>query len=1000
MSTTTAYGVLQSWDLPDYNGTGTLYRHLQSGAQVFHLANDDPENMFAFAFATLPEDSTGVAHILEHTVLCGSREFPLKDPFLQLLKGSVNTFLNAMTYPDRTVYPAASPVRQDLFNMMKVYGDAVFRPLLKPGLFRQEGHRLQFNARDELEITGIVYNEMKGNYSSPDSIAAEKCYQSLFPDTLYRHDSGGDPAVIPELTFQEFQDFHRRYYHPSNARIILYGDIPAGDYLEFLDREFLGDFQESSTFLVQDEQPRWEAPRVFEATCPVEPREDLSRRSSVTLNWLLFPVTETRRLLAASILTEVLLGNSGSPLTKALIDSGLGQDLSPVFGLETDLREAVFSAGLRGTEPDQAQAIEDCILSTLKDLARKGFDPELVEGALRRVEFYHRELKSGPNGMRVMNRILRSWMYGASPAAGLRFSEDMEAFREDLHREPRLLERMIQELLLDNPHRSTVIVRPDPDQARREEEELRAFLAQRRESLSEAEEEQIRREAAELERLQTEPDDPDVVARVPFLAPRDIPREVRRIPFRKEPLGPESALYCHDEMTRGILYLDLTFDFGRLSPREESLLNLLGGAFTESGLPGLSFDQFNRQVNLKTGGISAYVSNQTHLGDLSRVRRLFVVRLKVLDRAWQEGAELLRRLLGEVDFSDSARLVQILEEMLQEMLGGVVPAGNYFAGLRSLRGLSGLMAVEEEINGVSQLLHLRRMAEEDPRALGQELLGLALGLMDPSRVNVNITGSRAMTDEMARWVPSLLETLARRRAAFSPTGVLPGGAAGPGGEGVSGGVPGVVLPPGEAPAREYLLASAGVSYVAAALRGVSFGEPLATAQDVVAHLLRTGLLWEKIRMQGGAYGASAQSRTSEGVFSFVSYRDPHSARTIRAYQESLQELARQEVDPGVLDLAKVSLLGRELRPLTPREAGYMSFRRSLLGVDDELRQRIRDQVRAVTPGEVRQVAELLRENFSGASLAVLGGGAALEELRRDETLPGGAGEFRVTELGV
>ncbi|SIQ40028.1 hypothetical protein SAMN05920897_10868 [Alkalispirochaeta americana] len=995
MSSNTTYGVLQSWELPDFRGTGTLYRHLKSGAQVFHLANDDPENMFAFSFATLPEDSTGVAHILEHTVLCGSREFPLKDPFLQLLKGSVNTFLNAMTYPDKTVYPAASPVRQDLFNMMKVYGDAVFHPLLKPEFFRQEGHRLQFTPQGDLEITGIVYNEMKGNYSSPDSIAAEKCYQSLFPDTLYRHDSGGDPAVIPELTFEEFEEFHRRYYHPSNARIILYGDIPAEEYLEFLDREFLGAFQESTTFLVQDEQPRWEAPRVFETTYPVEPQEDLSRRSSVTLNWLLFPVTETRRLLAASILTEILLGNSGAPLTKALIDSGLGQDVSPVFGLETDLREAVFSVGLRGTDTDQAQAIEELTLSTLRDLARKGFEPELVEGALRRVEFHHREQKSGPSGMRVMNRVLRSWMYGGSPAAGLRFSEDLEALRDRLSRDPRFFEAMIEELLLDNTHRSTVIVRPDPDQTRREEEALREELARRRDSLIEAEEEQIRRETADLERLQTEPDDPRAVETVPFLSLEDVPREIRRTPFLLEPLGSGASLYRHNEATRGILYLDLAFDFGRLSPREEALLNLLGGAFTETGLPGLSFDQFNRQVNLKTGGISVYVSNQTHLKDLSRVRRLFMVRLKVLDRAWQEGAELLKRLLGEIDFSDSARLVQILEEMLQEMLGGVVPAGNYFAGLRALRGLNGLLAAEEEINGISQLLHLRRMVQEDPDALGRELLALALRLMDPARVNVNITGSKPLADELSRWLPSLLETLRSRREAFSREGGLE--------EEVflgEGDVPGVILPPGTAPGREYLLASAGVSYVAAALRGVSFGEPLAAAQDVVAHLLRTGLLWEKIRMQGGAYGAFAQSRTAEGVFSFASYRDPHCARTIRAYQESLRELAREEVSPGVLDLAKVSMLGRELRPLTPREAGFMNFRRRLLGVDDELRQMTRDQVRAVSPGEIRQVAELLGENFSEASLAVLGGKAALKELRRDETLPGRTGEFVLTELGL
>jgi presequence protease len=999
MNDSKAYATLQSWDLPDFHGTGTLYRHRKSGAQIFHLANDDRENFFAFAFATLPGDSTGVAHILEHTVLCGSRRFPVKDPFLQLLKGSVNTFLNAMTYPDKTVYPAASPVKQDLFNMMKVYGDAVFHPLLKRELFRQEGHRLQFNEQDMLEITGIVYNEMKGNYSSHDSIAGEKCSQSLFPDILYRHDSGGDPAAIPDLTWEQFIDFHRRYYHPSNARIILYGDIPAGEYLSFLDDEFLHEFDRGTTFSVLEEQPPWEAPRVFETTYPVEGRDDLTRRSSVTLNWMLFPVTETRRLLAASVMTEILLGHSGSPLTKALIDSGLGQDLSPVYGLEGDLREAIFSAGLRGTDPEQRQAIEGLIVETLQGLVDNGIDPEIVEGALRRIEFRQRELKSGPNGMRVMSRALRSWMYGGSPAAGLQFSEDMASLRTRLEQDPRLFETMIRDLLVNNRHRSTVIVRPDPDQTHREAAHQRAELDRLQKALSEEEQTRIIREKEALDALQAEDDDPRALAAIPFLTLEDIPREIHRIPFDTHRLtGTGTTVYLHRENTNGILYLDLAFDFGALSPREEALLNLLGQSFTEVGLPSLPYDRFNREVSLKTGGISTFIANQTHLRDLTRIRRLFVIRLKVLDRSWRDGMDLLRRLLEEIDFSDTTRLHQILEEMAQDMIGALIPSGHYFAGLRAAMGLSGLLALEEEMNGITQLGKLREFMQEDPVSLGGDLRRLAARVLDPDQVTINVTGDSQAVEDLVQWIPELLETARLRHAEVKEAGADTGSPA----REVEPLQPvGVVIPPRlDGAVREYLLTSAGVAYVAAAIQGIPFGDPLAPAQDLLAHMLRTGLLWEKIRMRGGAYGAFAQSRTAEGIFNLASYRDPCSARTLVAYESALRELSQSPLPDSVLDQGKVSVLGRELRPLTPREAGFVNFRRRLIGVDDELRQTVRDELRAVDPAAVQQAATVLHDRFADARVAVLGGEEGLRELRDAVTGPGPGGELVVVELEV
>ncbi|MFW5828586.1 MAG: insulinase family protein, partial [Alkalispirochaeta sp.] len=866
-----------------------------------------------------------------------------KDPFLQLLKGSVNTFLNAMTYPDKTVYPAASPVAQDLFNMMRVYGDAVFFPLLKPELFRQEGHRLQFAEDGTLERTGIVYNEMKGNYSSHDSIVGETCFQSLFPDTIYGLDSGGDPAVIPELTYEQFSEFHRRYYHPGNARIVVYGDIPSEKYLSFLHEEFLSRFQRQDPIPPPARQPRWSEPRRREATYPLEGVTDLSERSSVTVNWLLFPVTEARRVVDAAVLSEILLGHSGSPLSRALLESGLGQDLSPVLGLETDLAEAVFSVGLRGTEVHHEEAIQELILSTLRTLVTEGIHAEAVEGALRRVEFSNREIKGGPNGMRVMRRALRGWMYGADPYDGLQFDQHMAGLRADLAANPRLFEELIDTLFLENPHRSTVVVKPDPEQmareARREEEELASIAT----ALTDEQRQRIDTETRELEEMQATPDPPEELAKIPFLTLQDVPREIQTVSYDRQPLAGAGDLFLHRQFTNGILYMDLAFDFGRLSPREELLLNTLGAAFTEVGLPDVPHYRLNDEIALKTGGITAFVSNQTRYGDRSRIRRLLVLRMRVLERTWKEGAELFSRIISTVDFSDVHRLEQLLDELVQEMQSAVIPSGHHFSGLRAGAELHELMEIEERLNGVTQLEALRQFVTE-PATVAAELRTLFLRLIDPRQMHANLTGSTAVVDEAARWMPQLLETIAERHETGGgaesrssdleePSGIQ-------------------IVPRRTWQEREYLMASAGVSYVALSMPAVDFDHPLAPAQDLLSHILRTGPLWEKIRMHGGAYGAFASSRTTEGLFSFGSYRDPNTVKTLDAYRVALTELSEHPIDAAQVDLAKVSVLGRELKPLTPRDSAFTNFRRRLHDIDDTLRQETRDRLRAVTPADL------------------------------------------------
>ncbi|MEA1910296.1 MAG: insulinase family protein, partial [Spirochaetota bacterium] len=382
-------------DLKEYKGKGYTFKHNKTGLELFHLHNDDTENLFSFSFKTPAYDNSGVAHILEHSVLSGSEKYPVKDPFMSLMKGSMNTFLNAMTYPEKTVYPAASPVEKDYFNMMSVYADAVFFPLLKKEVFHQEGHRLEFDEDGNLKIVGIVFNEMKGAYSDHDSIVGEWCYRSLLPDTQYCYDSGGEPEAIPDLSYEQFKKYHETYYHPSNCKVFLYGNIPSEKQLGFLDEKFLNTFEFKEVNTEIREQIRWEKPSFMELTSPLTENEDPRGKSTIAVNWLMNSIGNPLDLLSLEVLSEILLSNTGSPLYKSIIDSGLGEDISPVSGLETDVRELIFSVGIRGTDPDKKEPFEKLIENEFKKLVEKGLPSDTVKGALKRVEFRNREIKGG-----------------------------------------------------------------------------------------------------------------------------------------------------------------------------------------------------------------------------------------------------------------------------------------------------------------------------------------------------------------------------------------------------------------------------------------------------------------------------------------------------------------------------------------------------------------------------------------------------------------------------
>lgn len=956
-----AYILRDNHELPEYKSKGYLYEHKRSGCRIYHVSNEDPENVFAFCFKTLPRDNTGVAHIIEHSVLCGSQNFPVKDPFLLLLKGSMKTFMNAFTFPDKTVYPAASTVEQDLFNLMRVYGDAVFSPLLKKEIFDQEGHRLEFDENGSLKLTGVVYNEMQGNYSSHDSIAGEWSYRSLFPDTPYRFDSGGEPSFIPNLSYDEFKQFHEINYHPSNAFVFLYGNIETRKYLDFLDSLFLADREAISTVNDVPEQPRWTSPVDFETFYPIGEEEGTKQKSSVTMNWLLSSVTDPYRVLSLELLSEILLGTSGAPLQKVLVESGLGEDLSSPTGIETELKELTFSAGLRGTDPDKKEQIEEVILNELRTLCEAGFDPEHVEGILRKVEFSNREIKGSPFGMRLMRRCLRGWMHGSRPETTLEFRKHMDAVRRELEGNPRMFEDLLRDVLLENRHRSTVIVRPDPEMNRRELDGKQQWLAERLSAMSDTEKQQLKSENEALERYQNTPDRQEDSEKIPFLDVEDIPKEIESIPTDTRELQGGLPCYVHDLFTNEIVYLDLGFKLDGLSNDELLLLPLFSNVLDECGLPELSYDELQKKISLTLGGFSSHLEANSICGSPEKVKKHLFFRLKTMEKALRPSLELIRDILLSADLSNVRRITDLFKELKNDFISSIVPAGHSFAMLRANRIFSYSDRYDEIWKGLSQFLYLHGLsAESDMHALAEKMDGLRKKLFCRSRLIVNVTAEGKSIKEILKELEGFINLFPEGNFSAAP-----------------GEQPDSRGDYSEAEAEAWIV-PASVGYVAKSMQSSLLGSKEHAMELILAHILQTSLLWEKIRMRGGAYGAFASTQGLDGTFTFASYRDPNIVNTLKAYRESLAELASSRLSEKDLRPAVIGTVGRELRPFSPGQKGAVAFRRILYGVSDRIRQQKRDWMIAARADGIQEAAHRLSAAYDDTAVCVIGGKEGLE----------------------
>ena len=944
------FELLRREEVEEYAAEARIYRH-RSGAQLLSMVTDDENKVFGANFRTPPASSTGIAHILEHSVLCGSRKYPVKEPFVELLKGSLKTFLNAFTYPDKTCYPVASQNVQDFYNLVDVYLDAVFFPRLTPQVLQQEGWHYEPAEGGGLQYKGVVYNEMKGAYSSPESVAAQRAQQALFPDSTYGLDSGGDPRHIPELTWEDFEAFHKEHYHPANARLFFYGDDDPGERLRLLDA-YLGEFEPRGVDSEVRPQPRWEQSR--HRVYAYAAGDSGEAKSFVTLNWLLEDGLGDEERLGLEILDQVLSGTAAAPLRKALIESGLGEDTAG-YGIEGELLHTSFSAGLKGVSQEDEAAAERLVLDTLRGLADEGLDPATVEAAVNTYEFRLRENNTGsyPRGLLLMLRSLTSWLYDRDPLAPLRFAQPLE--RIGARADKGYFEGLIRRHLLDNPHRATVVVRPDAALVARQEEEERERLAAVAASMSQEELRGVEEGAAALKELQEKPDDPADLAKLPALRLADMERRPRPVPTEVSGSGGVELLH-HDLPTNGIAYLDAGFDLAGLDPESLPLLPLFGRALLEMGTEKEDFVQLAQRIGARTGGVWTQTLLMEHRTRSEPVARFFL-RGKAKVGRLGELLDIWRDILLGARFDDRDRFLQmVLEEKAGEE-AGLVPGGHAVVAMR-LRARFGRAAwLSEQIEGVSYLFFIRRLVEEvrsDWPAVRQRLEDMRAALVGRTGAVCNATLPDADR-------PALDGPL----AAFWRS--LPEG-------GAAGALPDALLPAG----NEGLSLPAQVNYVGKGASLYPLGYESHGSVGVIARFLRNTWLWDRVRVQGGAYGAMCGFEPFSGAWTFSSYRDPNLEATLDAYDGAGAFLRTVGLGRDELDKAIIGAVGDMDAYQLPDSKGYAALIRHLAGVDEAYRQARRDEVLGTTEAHFRDFAAVLDEAARQGQVVVLGGAEALE----------------------
>ena len=955
-----AYEIIREENLSDIRSAGYLLRHKKTGARVMLIENDDENKVFNIAFRTPPKNSTGVAHILEHSVLCGSREFPLKDPFVELVKGSLNTFLNAMTYPDKTCYPVASCNDQDFQNLMHVYLDAVFYPNIykKEEIFRQEGWSYQLeDTEGPLKYNGVVYNEMKGAFSSPDEVLEREIMNSLFPDTPYGCESGGDPNHIPELSYEEFLQFHKTYYHPSNSYIYLYGNMDMAEKLEFIDEHYLSAFEKLEVDSDLPLQPAFTERKELQLEYPVSESENEEGNAYLAYSTVVGDASDELTAMAFEVLDYALLSAPGAPLKQALLDAQIGMD---VYGSYDDgILQPYFDIVAKGTDPDKKEKFVEIIRTTLEDIVKNGIDKKALKAGINYMEFRYREadFSAWPKGLMYGLDIFGSWLYSDEKAFShvklIPVFEKLKALSGE-----RYFEDLIQKYLLDNPHGSVITLVPSKGLAARREKALEEQLQAKLEKMTQEEKETLVEKTKALVEYQEAEEEPGSEKCIPMLKREDIKKEAAG--FTNEELDVSGSLFLYHEVpTNGISYLDLMFDLKNLDPEDVPYLGLLKSVLGFVDTAHFSYGELSNEINAETGGISCGVEVFDRADSTEEYKAVFSVRGKVMYPRIDVLFRMIREILNTSKLDDGKRLYEIIARVKSRAQANLVSAGHSTAVLRGASYSSPMAAFQDEMAGVGYYQFIEKLEKEfDSRKeeLVKKLTALMTEILRPELLCVSYTGERESLDTVMKQVKALKDTLHTEAAEASSK------------------------PMSCEKKNEGFTTSGQVQYVARTGNFRKKGYEYTGALDILKVALSYDYLWMNLRVKGGAYGCMSGFKRS-GESYFVSYRDPHLKRTLDVYEGIPEYVRTFQADEREMTKYIIGTISGKDVPRTPQMQGSISKTAYFCGITEEMMQKERDQILNADVEDIRNLAPLVEAILSDDAVCVVGSETAIEKER-------------------
>jgi len=944
------FELLDEQFIPEIDSQATLWRHEKSGAEFLSLVNDDTNKVFCIAFRTPPPDSTGIIHVLEHATLQGSSKYPVKDVITELVKGSMKTFINMLSYPDKTLYPVASQNVRDLYNLIDVFLDGVFYPLLAPQTFKQEGWHYALKSLDSpLNINGIVYNEQKGNFAMDFKRIAVESQKALFPETIYRHAYGGDPAEVPELTYEQLKTYHQTYYHPANARIFWYGDDNPDERLQYLD-SWLKEFEHSEIDSEIPLQPRFDHPRSVVVPHYVDQATDPAHKQGIfTLNWMLDEVGDPELMLALDILAHLLIGTSTSPLQQALSASQLGDGLAGI-GLWKHARQMYFSTGLTGIDPANAEKVETVINDTLKNIVNNRLAPDLVMAAMNTIEFQLREanFERLPRGLGLFQeRAMTTWIHGFNPLEILAFAAPLQTIKEHLSKGERYFEQLIRTRLIDNVHRASVLLTPDSNV--NFETVTRTKLDKLKASLNKEALQNLVEGTQALLEYQQKSDSPEIVAKIPALKLGDLDKQTQTIPIQINRVE-ESTVLHHDISTGGILYLDLAFDLRGLSPGLLVYAPILGSALLK-----MASSQLSQHIGQMTGGITSTVLSSAKV-DRSGIVGQLVFRGKAMIVQADTLLDILPEILLETKLDNRERFRQLVVEMRTRLEANLAPRGFQVVAQRIGAQWSKAGWLAEQLTGVEQIFFLRQLESEvetNWTAVLQRLEETRNTLINRHLLTVNMTvDSAQLENKVAKFVASL---------PGKPVDVN-------------------ISDPDIGTRNEGLFIPSTVNFVGKGANIFDLGYVLNGSIAAIVNYLEMNWLWNLVRIQGGAYAGICLFDPLSGVLTFTSYRDPHIGRTLNIYDhtaEFLQTLILSETERVKCIIGALSRIDAYQRA---DAQGYTSLVRYLTGETDDARQKFRDELLTTTTEDFHMFSEVLSEVKDQGSIVVMGSPDAVEKM--------------------